>query len=407
MSLMIWGSAPDQTPVWQIATPSPLILEHDRATPLLVTVLAEKVTTPSIVHSTLREARTGALLVSQQLALCAEVKTGCTAPASLSKGSHQLYVIVSDTFCQRGEFKGLLYFQVDEKSDPTTVELTVYGSDAKSKWFGVASIFLGVAISILLTAYLRQYSARLDALAPASVLMSELDRLDARWGTAPPDLQQLFPKAQARLAKLRSDLAESTLDALNLLPGTLRKPFGGSDADAAAYRTYLSERSDAIAALAIVLGEGLDALEKAWKASPKHAAILTAASELDALAGVVKAPADATSGIAPILAKMEAAMVAAGAVQRAQPAGPLSRSRSTLEIRAQQTRIALAAWGFLALVTTVAGAAILVINNHGFGTALDYIQCFFWGLGVQTAGQQLQQLTPGGIATSLKLSLPA
>lgn len=407
MFLLASGPAPDQTPVWQVTAPAALMLEHDRAVPLLVTVLAESVTAPTIVHSTLREATTGALLVSDQIALCTQRKAGCTAPSSLTKGPHELFLVVSDSFDRNGEFKGLLYLQVAEKVEPTALELTVYGSDACSKWGGAFIIFLGVLIAIFSTAYLKQYSSRLDALAAKSLLTAELDRLDRRRDAAPSGLGQGFPKAQARIARLGTDLAESTLDARNFLPGRLRNPFGGTDADAAAYRTYLAERSEAIAALAVVLGQGLDALEKAWQANPNHPAIVTAAAELDDLADVTKLPIDATAGIVPIVAKMEAAMAPPGAPGMVQQARPIPGGRSTVDIRAQQTRIALAAWVFLALVTTVAGVGILVLTNHGFGIALDYVKCFFWGLGVQTAGQQLSQLTPGTIATSLKLSVPS
>jgi hypothetical protein len=49
---------------------------------------------------------------------------------------------------------------------------------------------------------------------------------------------------------------------------------------------------------------------------------------------------------------------------------------------------------------------ILVTTNYSFGIGLDYFKCFFWGLGIQIAGQQLQQLTPASVATTLNISMP-
>ena len=400
--------APGQAVVWQLTVPPPLILLESRAAPTLVTVLADSVTTLRIVHSTLREATTGALLLSDQVALCARPEQGCTTPRTLPKGSHQLYLVVSDSFRSNGEFKGMLYLQVDQKPEPTAIELTLYGSTGWSQMWGVVLVTVGVVISIFSTAYLRQFSSRLDALAPAALLATYLDDLDSRIQQTISATEVMFPKARARITGLRKDLAEATLDAKGYLPGRLRNPFGVGEADAAAYRSYLSDRSDQIAAVRAVVSHGLDAVDKAWKVGPGHQAIRTASDELDELAGSAKVPAEVPPEVAQIIAKMDAAMQPRQAQGAPQPAGqPKAAIRSILDIRSQQVRVALASWCLLAIVTVVAGVAILVLGNHGFGTPLDYVKSFFWGLGVQTAGQQFQQLTQGGIASSLKLSLPA
>ena len=38
---------------------------------------------------------------------------------------------------------------------------------------------------------------------------------------------------------------------------------------------------------------------------------------------------------------------------------------------------------------------------------MDLLTCFFWGLGVQTAGDGLQQVTPGSVRSTLELTAPS
>lgn len=53
-----------------------------------------------------------------------------------------------------------------------------------------------------------------------------------------------------------------------------------------------------------------------------------------------------------------------------------------------------------------AGIAILILNNAGFGTAMDFVFCLFWGFGLPVTMDKLVQLTPAGVATPLGISLP-
>ena len=58
------------------------------------------------------------------------------------------------------------------------------------------------------------------------------------------------------------------------------------------------------------------------------------------------------------------------------------------------------------VITVGVGVAALIMSDPGFGTRLDLLKCLFWGLGVQTAGQQLQQLTPATVRTAFGVSVP-
>jgi hypothetical protein len=63
-------------------------------------------------------------------------------------------------------------------------------------------------------------------------------------------------------------------------------------------------------------------------------------------------------------------------------------------------------WVAWAVVTLVAGVAALVGTNPGFGTWLDFVKCFFWGLGAQIVGDRLQDAKPSQVAASLGVTLP-
>jgi hypothetical protein len=50
-------------------------------------------------------------------------------------------------------------------------------------------------------------------------------------------------------------------------------------------------------------------------------------------------------------------------------------------------------------LTFLGGVAVLILTNPGFGTMLELIFCFFWGFGLPTGIEKLQQIGPGGMAT--------
>lgn len=405
-AILIPQAAAAQTPVWQVTPPPSLTLLRDGAAQLQVSVLDKPVSHPRIVSSTLREPSTGALLTSEWLSLCERSGNSCTGPASLAKGPHGLFIVVSDGFKGRGEFKGSVYLQVDEKPEPVAVEFTVLASSYWAWLGGSLALLAGVLLSIGSTIILKQWSLRLDALAPAALLAQRLDDDERVLADAARTTGFDFPELQKKCAALRRDLSETTLDLKNFLPKRLGNPLGG-DAASEAYKTYLVEKGDAIGVLATVVNQGVPPIVDAWKSQPNHAAVKTALTDLDKLALKPLKPADVSDQVARVVAAMEAGLAPPNAAGAPQPPGaPPAATRSIVEIRSQQGRLALVAWGTWAVVTLLGGAAALIVINNGFGVPLDYFKCFFWGLGIQSAGQQLQTLTPGGIASSFKLSLP-
>jgi hypothetical protein len=88
---------------------------------------------------------------------------------------------------------------------------------------------------------------------------------------------------------------------------------------------------------------------------------------------------------------------------------PMRRWRTYLDLqqlRVELQRLSIAMWVVWAFVTWIGGVGLLVMSNYGFGVGLDYIKCFLWGLGVQVAGQQFQQLAPSSVTTAFNVSVP-
>jgi hypothetical protein len=70
---------------------------------------------------------------------------------------------------------------------------------------------------------------------------------------------------------------------------------------------------------------------------------------------------------------------------------------------ARLSRLVWLVWGGL---TLVGGVMALILPNAGFGTALDYFFCLIWGFEIPTTVDRLQQIGPGGIASSIGVVLP-
>ena len=88
------------------------------------------------------------------------------------------------------------------------------------------------------------------------------------------------------------------------------------------------------------------------------------------------------------------------------PVGGAPRRRTASDLAVELENLRGDVWLVWAAVTLALGFTVLILSNPGFGTGLDLMKSFFWGLGVQVAGQQLQQLTPGKVASRFSLPVP-
>lgn len=175
-------------------------------------------------------------------------------------------------------------------------------------------------------------------------------------------------------------------------------------------KQYIDPRSEQVAALSILVRQGGNAvLSKQEEAihSEKGGLIREALKNLDDAAVEVNKPDEARSKLREIINGIETGL--AKTMEQDAVQGLDSRLAfvpsfpTTKELRLESRRLSIAVWLIWGAVTVVTGVAALVLTSQGFGSAFDYIKCFLWGLSIQAAGQQLQQLTPSSVTTSLKL----
>ena len=89
------------------------------------------------------------------------------------------------------------------------------------------------------------------------------------------------------------------------------------------------------------------------------------------------------------------------------PSGPRAFAPPTMRhLNWEIAQLYTKGWLIWGILTWLAGLAVLILPNPGFGTLLDLVFCAFWGFGLPAGIDKLQQLGPGGIATTIGVTLP-
>ena len=397
---------------------SKLVLADTRQTSLMASVGDVGATNVVLAQSSLQDENTLAVLGLRDLQLCRSTAGSCQSqPFNIPrKASGQALILtVSPDFARPGIFKGNIYIAVDQKTDPESFELTVYSSRLCWKVIGGVCIFVGVLLWWLVSVFARQRAARTEALLPLAALNDSIDRLLTDLNGIEQQAGQPMEAVRTRLSSIKGDLDPSNPNLINLIPSNF--PSFPDSGDNTAYQQYLSVRAQQVGAISVLLQQGVTAVfanQATAIAAGKQAAIATALESLNTAALQVNTPADSKAVIQQVLQTLVAALAAA-------PAGPHvdgtaldaqvgmvkgASLPSTAELQVSLRRLGSMVWIIWAMVTLIAGIAALILTNPGFGTGLDYVKCFFWGLSIQAGGQQLQQLTPGSVSTDFKISVP-
>jgi hypothetical protein len=306
-----------------------------------------------------------------------------------------------------GKYTGTLALAVDERPEPQTFTVTVQASSWLARAIGVVALALGVALWWWANVWVRARLLRLEALRPVAALREQIRLLRERLGRAPA--RELTPvNVDARLADIDGSLTTSALDRSNRLPPP--PPTRGADTSAA-LKEFLTEQAGRVAGIGVVVHDGLERLWREWAdgagtAEPGvKAALLAALARLDKEGAEVGGDGDARTLVKDVLASFGAARakaIAADVGPLAAPPEPPRMQELTWEIGRLHTRSWLL-WGALTVLT---GAWTLVFANAGFGTVFDLLFCLFWGFGLPTTLEKLQQVTPAAIATSAGVTLP-
>lgn len=390
-------------PDFSVAAPGPWLMQAGQpARALRLAIGAADLTGLRIAQAQLLDASKQRSISEWQLQLCGNKEgPGCDAhPKLLAKSSQTVYLRVASGSAPWGRYSGSLDLAVDGRADVKTVALELASTSNPVRVLGALAIAAGVVLAWWLTVASRQRLQRLTMLLPVAAASEQLTALRARLQAA----QQATGVGQGQLMAdthrlLETELTERWLVGQGYLPTTLSVLTPAADAGAR-LQTWLQNLGLRIAGLTVLVQTGVEPLVAEWQAGlTDRAAIEAGLRHLDSV------PSAATEAAAHQRVA-EAMAIAHPAVARAQnaagPAAALTLQRLVTQIEALNLRIW---WAYLAL-TTVAGIAILIINNAGFGTAMDFVFCLFWGFGLPVTLDKLVQLSPAAVATPLGISLP-
>jgi hypothetical protein len=388
--------------------PSPWILRWDGApSPLAVTVTTgeQPITGLRIAQSTLREAG-GLVQIGTDVfhPLCE--KTDCGVPARTTR----TFELRLGTLNRQphGKYTGTVSFAIDQIPELQAVPVTLHATSTRLAVLGGIMLVGG----LYLASYVRQLrpmAARAQALRPALALREAIADLRSAATKSVAATPVALTATHARLARLEKDLTTRGLEALGLLPPPQTDAFGLSVDATTKLQTHLTRVATELEALAVLVHQGAEVLGRRWLAATESAHKTHFAGRLEALdafaAGVVKAD-DAKAKLAELLAPPPPSGLEtpgqAGMMLPEAPPDPVTVEQATFAIeRANES--AWRIWGFVSFVT---GLAVLIVPNAGFGTMLDLFTCFFWGLGITTAGTALQNMTPSSVATGIGISIP-
>jgi hypothetical protein len=307
----------------------------------------------------------------------------------------------------------MVWIGVDQKQDPDSFELTVYSTRVCWQILGTACIFLGVALWWFVAVFARQKAARAEALTPLAELRETTEGLVSRLGETETAGKFEMRLTRGRLAEITDELADNAPGLSALIPPNFPSISGIATDTTASLKQYIDTRAAQIAALSILIRQGgMAILSKVGDAitTGNGDLIHDALQKLDDAAVDVNTVDEARAKLKEIITSIEenlARRVQQDAVQAAGSGAPfVAAFPTTKELRLESMRLSLAVWAIWGVATVIVGVAALILTNHGFGTTLDYIKCFLWGLSIQAVGQQLQQLNPGSVTTSLKITVP-
>jgi hypothetical protein len=373
---------------WAVAGPPDMVLAKGRRASITVTTGDRPATGIEIVQSSLQDPASRVSLGTEHL----ELEGGKRVPKSSTR---ELVFKVKETFSHAGTFTGSLTLRVDQQAATQAVNLTVYSSSWRRRAVGVFWIAVGILLSVFLGVYAKNKANRLEALRSAAALRERLPSLRLSLDAA--EKKTSLPQLLGLQDQLEQQLTESFLDRQAMLPPKL--PIDASSTKK--LEDHLTKMAKLLAIVDEIVRRGIDPVIRDWnEATP--APYEKALKDLDALADPAKELSLVREGVDQARAKLPSEE-ATSLVQGVRGA-PRQRTASELAVELENLRGDV--WLVWAVVTVALGFTVLILSNPGFGTGLDMMKSFFWGLGLQVAGQQLQQLTPGKVASRFSLPVP-
>ncbi len=409
--------ASQKTAGWSVDGPTtPWNLSQSRAIDFVVVTVGGNFTKVSLTHSSLIDSSAGKNISVplKNLHICKALPNNddglgqCSQTATLDSGKTTLWLAMDKDFHENGTFAGSIQLDTDPIGDTKSIPLTIQQSGGGSQLLGGVLIGAGVAIAWFVLAYGRTQVSRAQALLPATLLREKVADLLLRVGKLPQPLLSSAPITNEVLRDLLTKLSEAFLDAQNYLPPSLPSISANSPVQLGNYQVFLQACSGKIDGLAIIVIEGLEHTAQKFTPNidPAHLKSLQdLTGSLDALTGTLPQQ-DATlrASISNLFKSFTQVVVAANA-QALSLAMPAPQPKTTVELRVQIHLITAAFWLVWGGLSLLLGIAVLILANPGFGSAMDYIRCVFWGFGLPVAGQSLLQVTQSNFNSNFGVTL--
>lgn len=295
-----------------------------------------------------------------------------------------------------GKYTGKLTFAATGSKDLKTQSLTVYYSSFWWRFFGLAFIAFGVFVSILISVVVVNLNQRLDSAHKAEVLLQRLEPLRAIVVGAHE--KGATPNIDEMLVEIAEQLSPHFLRKQRLLPDVWATDEARAKARQARFENHLTGQEKLISHLEVIVDWGVEELLHRWDE------FTDAATRLGQLNGLAVAEKLSNIEVSETRTQVSATLSASNQIRAAGAGRTIAKrfsrlQRLTLSIESLQIGL----WVLWAAITIFVGWAAMIATNAGFGTPTDLASCFFWGLGIQAVGAQLQQLTPGKVAGRFKL----
>lgn len=393
---------------WVVFAPGGVQAWSARA-PLVMTVsMGAAPATHLLARSTLMEEQTNQLFGGGVLTVCSKPLLADCAPVAEVAAGQPVQLYLHPTYPPApGKYTGTVQlFAAEGRSEPATV--TVYVTSGLWKFWGLITLALGLAASLVLTVGVRNGLQRAQLLAPASTLEDAFADLEARL----PSQSERVERTRETIRAWREDLSTRRLEAAGYVPRRFAVAAPTAD-KGAAYQDWLNRGSAAASALDRLLG-GFQALVVAERALPDEAdrmvrgTVEAAWSEIDAVSATARSELpnavvipEVDAAIAGVLAQLRRRIAAPGAELLLPPL-----RRKSERIRFQISTYSLATWLFVALITFVVGAYALVLARPEFGRVQDYVVSFLWAFALPSAAAQLAQLSPNSLSASVGVARP-
>ena len=401
---------------WSVAAPGvPWLVwfgypDTQRATTVVVTAGDYPASNFRLAQSTLRDALGTSQIALDDLELC-ESATGSCGHLNINARANRTYYVrliqkTGQGFWQSGKYTGSLSFAVNERPELQTVNVTLQVSSFWAKMAGAALVGIGILVAWLTSVWARARLLRLEALRPAAVLKESITMLIDEINGAIKIPGVKLNLTGMVLISIKDSLETKKLDNIGLLPPKVPGARSGGVDTSAKLKEYLDNKSQLVDCLTVVICDGMRQLWSVWKKDidPKvDSAIKKALNALDEVGNKVGAEvitrADAKQRVIAVLQAYQTETTPAG-VQSDLPFKKFAEP-TMLQVSWQIARLSGLLWLVWGILTFIVGVAVLIVTNPGFGTSLDLVFCLLWGFGLPVGIDKLQQLGPGGIATTI------